>query len=271
MGDFKLGMVVEPAGDYHARTDVIGTSHIKEMLISPYHYWGKYVNPERPPNEPTPAMIIGSATHAAVLEPETFEKIYTRRPNGIDGRTKDGKAQLEALRASGKEMLTGEDWDLAMAMRKAVATHPVAKQYLTDGVAEMSVYAKCDITGLHLKCRPDWLNGMIVDLKTTEDASPDGFMRSVVKYGYDIQQFHYQRVLELATGETSPPFIFIAVEKKYPHAVGCYMLDPHGVERAGQCAMRNISKIKECRESGVWPDFSSEGASELFVPQWARR
>ena len=59
--------------EYHA-LDYVSKSHLDEVNKSPYHYWDKYINPNRVIQEPTKQMILGSAFHSLVLEPELFDK-----------------------------------------------------------------------------------------------------------------------------------------------------------------------------------------------------
>lgn len=55
----------------------LSQSGMKDLAISPLHYWFRHVNPERVPEEPIPAMTFGSALHCSVLEsPETFAGRY---------------------------------------------------------------------------------------------------------------------------------------------------------------------------------------------------
>ena len=54
---------------------------------------------------------------------------------------------------------------------------------------------------------------LIIDLKSTVDASPKGFQRSVANYRYHVQSSHYLDVVEMATG-THLKLGFIAVEKQ---------------------------------------------------------
>ena len=61
--------------EYHA-LDYVSKSHLDEVNKSPFHYWDKYINPNRVIQEPTKQMILGSAFHTLVLEPELFDKEY---------------------------------------------------------------------------------------------------------------------------------------------------------------------------------------------------
>ena len=72
----------QSATDYHAAPGA-SASRLKQLKRSAAHMKYDMDNPQ----EPTPAMIIGSATHSAILEPDLFVKEWGRLPEG-DGRSK---------------------------------------------------------------------------------------------------------------------------------------------------------------------------------------
>jgi hypothetical protein len=125
-------------------------------------------------------MAIGSAVHTHVLELDQWDARYVSAPDGIDRRTKAGKAEWEAFTtaATGRTVLPKADADLVMRMAHSVFTHPAAAMLLAlPGKAETTHMWTDAATGLQCKCRPDWLTDdgrLLVDLKTTEDASPRG-------------------------------------------------------------------------------------------------
>ena len=82
--------------DYH-RHHAVSKSHLDQVARSPLHYWARYVDPNRVEPEPTPAMTIGTALHSHVLELDTWDQRYVVMPEGIDRRTKAGKAEWEAF------------------------------------------------------------------------------------------------------------------------------------------------------------------------------
>ncbi len=49
-------------------------------------------------------------------------------------------------------------------------------------------------------------------------------------------------------------FIFVAVEKVRPYAVGVYWLEPEDIPPAMELARRDLNTILECRRTGIWPD-----------------
>jgi hypothetical protein len=162
--------------EYHAHP-AISKSHLDQVAKSPLHYWARYLDPNRVVPEPTPAMAIGSAVHTHVLELDQWDARYVSAPDGIDRRTKAGKAEWEAFTAAatGRTVLPKADADLVMRMAQSVFSHPAAAMLLAlPGKAETTHMWTDAATGLQCKCRPDWLTDdgrLLVDLKTTEDAS----------------------------------------------------------------------------------------------------
>lgn len=253
----SLGMLSNE--DYHLHP-AVSASHLHYIAQSPFHYWSRFINPDRNPVEPTAAMRLGSLVHCAVLEPDQLQYRYSRCASRA---TKAGKEQAFNLASRGIEAVSDADWELAIAMNNAVNLHPAARKLLQEGEAEQSYFWEDSRTGLQCKCRPDWLNGStIVDLKTTQDASPKGFAKSVANFRYHVQASHY-----LSAG-FADRFVFIAVEKTYPHAVAVYELDAVALNLGESLRLDNISRIAECRALNKWPSYSDNELT-LSLPVWA--
>lgn len=185
----------------------------------------------------------------------------------------------EWQRNNGERIVLSEDtWNQLHAMRDAVMAHPAASGVLTKG------------------------KNVVVDLKTTDDASLDGFAKSIANWRYDVQHPYYLDGLKEAIrqGNCTPPvdgaaelsaywmdeetgvlcrcrpdfwrgnpnnFVFIAVEKKPPYAVGVYVLDSESVD-AGRAVYRaDLSSYAACLKSGVWPGYGDK-IQTINVPGW---
>ena len=245
--------------EYHA-DPAISASHLSVVTASPYHYWKRYLDPQRPPSTSTAAMRLGSLVHCAVLEPYELGARYSTCASRT---TKAGKEQAAELAAAGIEAVTNGDMELALAMSDAVRSHPMAMILLSAGKAEQSFWWDDAATGLRCKCRPDWYDGTtIVDLKTTIDASPVGFAKSVASYKYHQQACHYM------AGLNAERFIFIAVEKSYPYGVGVYQLDAAAMAAGEALRRQNLQTIADCRAINEWPGYST-GLQPLSLPNWA--
>jgi hypothetical protein len=246
--------------DYHA-DPAVSASHLHAIARSPQHYWSRFLAPDRPVVEPTAAMRFGSLAHCAVLEPD---ELLQRYGVAADRRTKAGKEQAEQMAAAGIEAVSEGDMTMALSIAAAVREHPYAGALLADGKAEQSFWWDDLPTGLRCKCRPDWYFGTtVVDLKTTTDASPAGFAKSVATFRYHVQASHYLSGLHGAER-----FLFIAVEKTHPYAVAVYELDAEALAIGDQLRRRDLQLIADCRATGEWPGYSST-CETLSLPKWA--
>ena len=143
--------------------------------------------------------------------------------------------------------------------------------YLADPsfVAEASIFAKDPATGVDIKCRPDgWIDsqGIIFDVKTTRDASPDGFPREIRNYGYDLQAAFYLRCMR-AAGHDAKAFIFVAVEKEPPYAVGLHVMTDRYLEHANMRVTRTLEKIN----AAIAADDYTTGwpmINDIDLPRW---
>ena len=269
-----LGHVPDLSNDeYH---DAAGTS--KTMLdeiaaASPMHFWAKRLDPHRV-REEKDALDIGQAVHTAILEPDLLLQKVAAAPE-CDRRTKAGK-QLAAefeLENAGKLQLRQESFQMVLAVRDAAYRHPVASGLLSRGHAEQSYFAPDPETGALLKCRTDYIYddaSMIIDVKSAVDASPGGFGKAAANFRYDLQAAWYPDVVALATGERPEHFVWIAMEKEPPYAIGVYVATEDQVKRARAICRRDLLRILEHERTDYWPDYGAV-PQELQLPAWAQR
>ncbi len=264
---------------YHADTRRIGKSGLDLIAKSPAHYYAKYLDPNRVWEEQTPALLFGSAAHMAVFEPELFPQKFVIAPK-FNLRTNAGKEQLAEFEQNnrGKSVISNDIYDTVMQVKKAIYAHPAASVLLSAGIAEQRIdwqreilTEDGEIVEVALKAKPDWLshNEFIVDLKTTEDASPEGFAKSVWNYRYHVQAPFYMDAYEHQYGKPARGFLFIAVEKKPPYAVALYFAPPDMCDKGRTTYERDLRKYQRCLEMGEWPAYGTD-IMELKLPNWAR-
>lgn len=250
---------------YHSHC-AVSKSHLDLINQSPLHYWARFLDPDRIKPEPTPAMILGSAFHTLVLEPHLFTREYVEAPQDINRRTKAGREEWEAFEkaSEGKTVLTSAQIEQLNAMAQSVKDHPAARLLLSqEGKAEQTFMWTDDATGEQCKCRPDWHAGsIVVDLKTTQSASPENFSKSVSSFRYHVQANWYLRGTPGAE-----QFLFIACEKEPPYAVAVYAASAEMVAAGGRAADRNLQLLAECRASNKWPSYSTT-IQNLDLPRW---
>lgn len=259
--------------DYHGGAG-ISKSGLDVIARSPLHYWQQYLNPEREKREPTPAMVIGTAIHTAVLEPGEFGNRYHVAPV-VDRRTKDGKAEwqlaLDKAEAAGADLISFDDAQTCMRIAEQVRSHPTAAKVFANGQAELSAYWTDAETGVLCKCRPDWLNlPLVVDVKSTEDASRDAFMRSAWNYRYWVQAAWYVDGIEQATGQRPEAFIFAAFEKAAPYASAFYFADDAMIELGRAEYRKQLRIYADCLAADRWPGYPTD-VTLLGIPAWAAK
>ena len=219
--------------DYHADTSAISASGLKLFARSPAHYYAAYLDPNRIERSPTPAMRVGTATHCAILEPERFSAEYIALPEGLDRRTKEGKQAYADLLSTGAELLTSDDMSLVVNMACAFRDNATSRALFDrKHVVEQSIFA--EVNGVACKCRPDFMTAdglMVMDVKTTSDASPESFGKSAWSIGYHIQAAFYRRVIQSATGIT-PDCIFGCVESDRPYLTAYYTVPQYLLDYA---------------------------------------
>ena len=174
----------------------------------------------------------------------------------------------------GKTVITMAQLSMAYAMANNLGEIDELDEMLSPalGLVEAAIQWTDKVTGVPCKCRmdyclPDLDIPVVLDLKTTRDASPKAFGRSVYEFGYHVQAAMYSDALEAVTGKT-PMFLFFCVENTPPHHTAKYFLDDQALWM-GQDKYRDLlKKYQECVESGEWPGYSDEFV-QLSLPRWA--
>lgn len=249
-----------PSDIYH-RSRGASNSGLKLISRSPAHY--KY----SPRREATRNMVIGSALHMAVLEPELFELTY-KLTTCPDRRCKEYK-DIAAIHGAEYTLTNDESWHIA-GIRDSVRSE--FRELLSHpGHNELSGFSTDPETGIACKHRFDKLlnSGIGIDLKTCLDARPDAFSRAIYNYNYHVQAAFYMDQYEWITGIELADFIFIAVESEAPYACKMYRLDPESIDVGRDTYRRALDQYAECKARGTWPAYHNDGVEEISIPKWA--
>lgn len=253
--------------EYHSSPG-ISKSGLDLIAKCPALYRARYIDGIA--QEETAAMRIGSAAHMLVFQPDEFGRWFAVRP-AVDGRTKEGKLVIASFVAEneGKTILSQDEHQQAAAIRDAVFAHAGAKQLVEGGIAEQSFFAEGG--GIVRKVRPDYMvNGLLVDLKTTTDASESVFSKTCWYYRYHVQAAYYLDTVEIVTGWRPEGFVFIAAEKGSDQ-VAVYVASQSMVEAGRIQYQHDLEVYRRCLESGVWPGYNNGRAIEISLPHWAQR
>lgn len=253
--------------EYHSRPE-ISKSDLDAAAKSGVHFLHKK---EGLKSKPTPAMRIGSAFHALILEPDVFENEFIYKPEILNARSKEGKEWKARQEEAGKIVLSEDDKEQLEAMKKALFNCAPAKKLLSAaGKPEQSYFWEDKETGLGCKCRPDYMfddGSTIVDLKTTTDASYRGFLRSISNFRYHVQAGWYMNGLEQATYQRPERFIFIAVEKTAPYGIGVYEADLYMTVNGYDQARIDLQKIDKWKKEENYPNYCTD-IQQISLPSW---
>ena len=262
-----------PDSEYHA-VAAISKSRIDLLRRSPAHLWASFITPR----EETDAMRLGKLLHCLVLEPDLYERRYIV----VDASraTKAGKAAVAEAGASGLTPLKPSEYDEARAMADAIRKHPVAGALLAaPGESELTAYWEEEIEGLCIPCkmRLDRLahdlpgfGPVLLDVKTTRDASPRAMAKHSAEYGYHRQAPWYRRGLRMAGGLDSRQFTLICVESAPPYLVGVYNISEAAQGQGLRELTESLHLLASCIQSGEWPGYPVE-VVEIDLPVWAYR
>lgn len=267
MNDFVANM---PEKEYFA-LDRVSNSTLGYLKKSPAHMLHRLSTK----SEPTPNMVLGSLTHCLILEPAQFDVMFAVAPE-LNKRTKVGKATWDAFTLEceklNKQVVTIEQHEQALAMANSVVKHDAAAKLLELlSEAELTALWNDKETGLECKARLDGLttNEIIVDVKTTQDASPTEFARSIVKWGYHRQAAFYSAGYEAVAGRKPVAFVFVVVESSAPYAVATYVLSEESLDIGSAEISDLMQKFKECKDTKLYNGYSNQ-IETLELPAWYR-
>lgn len=255
--------------------DVFNASYIREINTD------KYVTI----NSKDELLSEAEALNIPVKKSDTIAKIAeTMRAAGAEFTLKSELKEILESEYAGREVIDESTYTQLMNMRDAVFAHPAANKLLSvPGKAEYSVYWHDPETGVLCRCRPDfWRNdGIIVDLKTTVDASPEGFAKSIANWRYHVQAPYYMDGCKLAAEQSGTiiepvkAFVFLAVEKDacvvngVSKGVGVYVLDPESVILGRLQYRDNLNTYADSLELNKWAGYSPK-IETLNLPGWMK-
>ncbi len=229
----------------------ISSSDIRKFLKCPLKY--QYRGHQRT----SPAMLIGSATHAMVEG--IFEQVFAVQPVEIDRRTKSGKleyAQFQ-LENAGKEILTQEQFDVVQGMADSALDLLDRRFPLAERESEPSLFWMEE--GVQCKARPDLILGgiepCVIELKTTQDASLDKWYWKVKDFDYGIQAIHHLAGIENQRRQMIP-YGWLVVENEPPYASVIHWLRPGPHHQNDEWRRINaLRELKRCIDEQQFPSY----------------
>ncbi len=225
------------------------------------------------PPESTLSQNSGTAFHMGVLEPDRFETEVVAIPE--DAPKRPSVSQLRAAtnspasaaaidwwadfnaRAAGKVVLTPIEAVRVDGMVRAARRHKLYPELFTRGQAEIVYQWRDARLGIACKARFDYLthDAWASDLKSTTDASPDGFRRACERYLYHLQDAHNRTGYEHLHERGLEGLLFMAVERDPPHGVAVYAMPPNAVRFGLDAVERAMLRYAQAERDGWWPGY----------------
>lgn len=239
----------------------VNWSTLRWMRVSPKHFKHAATNP----SVDAARYRVGRAMHALVLEPALFPDSYV-----CWGGRRQGKLWKEFEAAnSGKTILSIGEWTKAQGAAAAVLTNPIAADYLSgQGLVEFVLTWDDEATGLACKCRIDYADVHLVELKSTASIECRRFAATAARMGYPGQLAFYLDGLRANGVDVADEPAIITVESAPPFDVAPYLVPEPIVELGRREYRRLLEQVKSCRETDTWPGVATS-ALELVLPEWA--
>lgn len=276
-----LGLIERMPSEQYFSIEALNNSGMTNLLErSPWHYKMSFAEDAvRHAVSPSLQMFNGTLTHCASLEPLEFPKRYVVGPD-VDKRTKLWKQFREDWPEH--EVIDQLQYDSAWAQANAVRKIPLIDDILSSGKSEVSVFwnelvesagktievlCKARIDWVHMVGTSDAPAAILLDLKTTGNASQAAFERSIATFSYHRQCMWYSRGFTAATGIPVVGFVFALVESSYPYAATPCMLDDEAMTRGAAECGNALRLVAQCQQRNEWPSYPQD--IQIFsLPPW---
>lgn len=245
-----------PEKDYRA-IDAVSQSTLKAFADCPR----KFKLAEK--REATPNMIYGAYLDALWLTGDTSR--FAVMPEGLDGRTKDGKA-WKAENAD-RDIVTLEQFSKAMDALFRLNTDSEIKEARNACDVQVAVVAEMEgvlCKGLIDLCPKDGIRAALADLKTAPSADPADWPRYVFNMRLHWQAAMYLDLWNRATGEDLQDFFHIVSEQEAPHEPCMMALHRDFIALGREQYRAALRRYAECREKDEWPGY---GSGAVIAPE----
>ena len=196
------------------------------------------------------AMLVGSAFHCMMLEPDKFSKLYAFEP-AMDKRTKAGKEYILQWQEDNKDVpyhIPGKYEEMLLNMKDSLSNHPMYNNLIKDN-GEREVIKLFELEKFKCKSKIDYYDiddNYIVDIKTCNSVKVDDIVESIKKYMYGIQAAFY------LDGIKAHKFYFVFIEKKAPYDI--VIIDFISLEegrKAYKAGIKNINTFRELDDTST--------------------
>lgn len=264
VADVRLG---EAIADYHGDPDYVSTSALKTYLTGgPEAFYARHVSRTEQQAE-SAAMSHGTFLHTW-FETRDDELSFAVVPPPSELTAGGGigqKALKWAAENAGADAPVVSPKEFEQSQKEVAAVLRAAGGLL-DSVVANEVSIRFAINGHKVRCRADAMtHNRFLDLKTTREANVKrDFWKSILEYGYDVQDWVYQRGME-ACGMEAAPLIFIVVSTTSARCC-CGTIPQELTKAAGERVAAALEDIALRKELDWWMPDDHGDVIEFPVP-----
>ena len=232
---------------YTTKNNYLTSSKLKDYLKDPYYFYQKHITHEITEILDTPSVRIGQAadcylTRGASVFNNTFQQKVTKKEN---------PDLFEYQKTVPDNLLTQAEYERAIGIIDAVKSTTLYKDIKKNFKAQqilqhdMPLGLLKGIAGMLDWLRIDGERAMIIDLKTTSDASEKKFRYQMLDLNYYLQQAVYQMLVHLNYPEIKECKSYIlAVENNGPvYGMNIFEIDQAVIDLEKSFVSSLIQKI----------------------------
>lgn len=281
---------------YHANATHLSSTQIKLAKKSLKQFeWYMTGKIER---EDKPHFSFGNAFELALLNPVEFaekvaimpdqdwcreamldnEKLVKPRSSKIYNAKYDewilGREGQYQIMDAGKE-----SYETIKCMLDSCYADKVIQGLIRNTEYQLSLFWTDEETGLGLKTRPDICKrrkNVVVNVKTTEDGSPQAFSKDLVKYDYPLQAcIEITGCLKTGLMESVDNYFWLVCEKTPPYNATIYEFSQQDIMASMDELHYLLNKIAKARKENLHPGYSDRadnqyGILTADIPPWYR-
>jgi len=225
----------------------ISSHWLIEMLNSPAACYRKYLDPQRPAQEQTAAMRLGTLVHCLALTPEQFAHSFLVAD--YERRSIAGKARYAQLSETGLTPIKRAELDQALAIVDALHAKPAVRKLLQRSKKERTVIQPRKRGLLPLKARLDLhheARRQVTELKTTWNLA--AMQAAIERYRYPLSAAFYR---DMVSGQS---VVFVFVQTTPPHDIEVIPMERPQLQAGQEQWQTALARFDACWQANEWPE-----------------
>ncbi|MBL4771982.1 MAG: PD-(D/E)XK nuclease-like domain-containing protein [Planctomycetes bacterium] len=226
-------------------------------------------------------MLIGTAWHEGVFEPEVFAGRYVSYHKARNLNHAEYQEFLALEDVSHEHVFTERSLAEVHDLIASANRSPVIQWMKESGAPEKVIFWTDPRTGVKCRCKLDWADPdrfMVGEGKTILSVYGDTIAREAGKRGYWFQAVHNLDGFCMATRGTVvdwddpefdiPIYPFVFTGKDSSHKTVARVFTREEMQKAAKVRQGLLSRVAKCVETGIWPGVSQD-LSPIELSKWA--